>query len=371
MIFQFCEKVKEVIPMKVTILTHTPEPEKTAAAAARLCYSNTSASDIFDNLTEQKAASFISRLVEMGHMSPVEHVSFTFGIDGVSRALLAQITRHRIASFSVQSLRYNNPFDKEEHDAPSSREADCYERGLEVAAKPGEGDIPEDFFPAYLRGIYDSSGVLTVGANPCIELPAGTPLPSPADFGAQISDGKLTIRGEGISSFANYIYGCIDIASGCFSKERLLELCGVSEKFRSRFLENAKCQIDSLYYSTLPAGISKNPEAVLLFMEGLIACKKHYLGLIALGADKEDARSILPMSTQTRIVMTMNVRSLYNFFNLRCCERAQSEIRELAYLMLQEVKKIAPGLFGTAGAPCEAAGICPEGPMSCGKYPTA
>ncbi|HHY71488.1 MAG TPA: FAD-dependent thymidylate synthase, partial [Thermoanaerobacterales bacterium] len=99
--------------MKVTILSHTPEPEKIVAAAARLCYSKISATQIMDNFSQEQAAPFIKKLMNMGHMSPTEHVSFTFAIDGVSRTLLAQITRHRIASYSVQSLRYNNPFDKE------------------------------------------------------------------------------------------------------------------------------------------------------------------------------------------------------------------------------------------------------------------
>lgn len=69
------------------------------------------------------------------------------------------------------------------------------------------------------------------------------------------------------------------------------------------------------------------------------------------------------------MVLTMNVRSLYNFFNLRCCERAQTEIRQLAYLMLNEVKKVAPNLFENAGAPCKKLGYCPEGSYGCGKYP--
>ena len=54
----------------------------------------------------QKVSRFVGMLAEMGHESPIEHMSFTFGIEGVSRSLLAQITRHRMASFSVQSQRY-------------------------------------------------------------------------------------------------------------------------------------------------------------------------------------------------------------------------------------------------------------------------
>jgi thymidylate synthase (FAD) len=92
--------------MKVKILAHTPEPERLIAAAAKLCYSSSPVDKIMDELTDEAVEKFLTKLVDMGHESPVEHVSFTFMIDGVSRALLAQITRHRLASFSVRSQRY-------------------------------------------------------------------------------------------------------------------------------------------------------------------------------------------------------------------------------------------------------------------------
>ena len=91
---------------KVTLLTYTPEPERIIAAAAKLCYSASGVDALLDKLTPEKAAEFVEMLASMGHESPIEHASFTFGIEGVSRSLLAQITRHRIASFSVQSQRY-------------------------------------------------------------------------------------------------------------------------------------------------------------------------------------------------------------------------------------------------------------------------
>jgi thymidylate synthase (FAD) len=92
--------------MQVKILAHTPEPEKLIAAAAKLCYSSSPVDEIMDGLTDEAVEKFLTKLVDMGHESPTEHVSFTFMIDGVSRALLAQITRHRLASFSVRSQRY-------------------------------------------------------------------------------------------------------------------------------------------------------------------------------------------------------------------------------------------------------------------------
>ena len=90
----------------VTLLACTPEPEKLVAAAAKLCYSPSSIETIRKGLTEEKTSSFVQMLAEIGHESPIEHASFTFGIEGVSRSFLAQITRHRIASYSVQSQRY-------------------------------------------------------------------------------------------------------------------------------------------------------------------------------------------------------------------------------------------------------------------------
>ena len=92
--------------MKVKLLSHTPDPEKLVAAAAKNCYSASNVDNILEGLTEEKAESFVNMLSEIGHESPIEHVSFTFAIEGVSRSLLAQITRHRMASFSVQSQRY-------------------------------------------------------------------------------------------------------------------------------------------------------------------------------------------------------------------------------------------------------------------------
>ena len=92
--------------MKVKLLAYTPDPEKLVAAAAKNCYSSTDVDSVMEGLTEEKTASFVNMLAEIGHESPVEHVSFTFAIEGVSRSLLAQITRHRMASYSVQSQRY-------------------------------------------------------------------------------------------------------------------------------------------------------------------------------------------------------------------------------------------------------------------------
>jgi thymidylate synthase (FAD) len=80
----------------------------------------------------------------------------------------------------------------------------------------------------------------------------------------------------------------------------------------------------------------------------------------------EDARFVLPNSCETKIILTMNARSLFNFFAHRCCNRAQWEIRELAYQMLMLVREIAPNIFKHSGPQCFT-GVCPEGKLSCGK----
>lgn len=241
--------------MKVTIIAHTPDCEKIIASAAKLCYSQTGVDGIMEGLTPEKTEKFINMLVSMGHESPFEHVSFTFGIEGVSRAVLAQITRHRIASFSVQSQRYVN------------KESFTYIMPPEIEAIPA---AREEFLKAM--------------------------------------------------------------------------------------------EEDRQHYIRLASILKENHTKRLV--DG---------GMEAVAAEKaaeklafEDARSVLPNACDTKIVMTMNVRSLYNFFNLRCCTRAQWEIRALAEEMLRQVKQVAPTLFRRSGPPC-VSGPCPEGKMSCGK----
>lgn len=92
--------------MKVTLIRYTPAPQELVALAGKLCYSPSTLDELAEGIAEHDQTKYLNKLTDMGHLSPVEHVSFTFGIEGVSRALLAQITRHRIASFSVQSQRY-------------------------------------------------------------------------------------------------------------------------------------------------------------------------------------------------------------------------------------------------------------------------
>lgn len=233
--------------MKVKLLTHTKDPEKTVAAAAKLCYSKSDIETLMDGLTDEKVSSFLDKLSTFSHFSPLEHASFTFGIEGVSRSFLAQISRHRIASFSVQSQRY----------------VDMTNAGFVM---------PEEFA--------DDDP-----ASKTFEDAVGYALESYEELRKY-----LTVR---------YIQSGMD---------------------------------------------SKSAE------------KKA----------QEDARYVLPEACCTRMIVTMNARELNHFFNLRCCNRAQWEIRECAEKMLALVYPIAPHLFKSAGPSC-VCGACPEGNMSCGK----
>jgi len=242
--------------LKVNLLRYTQDAEKLVAAAAKLCYSQTGIEDIEEKLNDEKIKRFIEMLMDLGHESPVEHVSFTFGIEGVSRVLTHQLVRHRIgASYSQQSQRY-------------------------VKLEQFDYIIP-----------------------PAIE---------------EVPEAK------------------------------------------SMFIK--AMEEDQKYYNELTN---------ILF-------SKHYEKLISEGISEEkarkdaekmaieDARYVFPNACETKIVLTMNARALFNFFNKRCCNRAQWEIRELATEMLRLVKEVAPSLFKYSGPSC-LNGPCPEGNMTCGK----
>ena len=213
--------------MNVQLLAHTPAPEQLVAASAKLCYSAASIADLAA-IEADKAAEFIDKLPE-AHQSPFEHVSFTFGIEGVSRAMLAQITRHRVASFSVQSQRYVN--------------------------------------------------------------------------------------------------------------------------------------MDEFGY-VIPPSIAANQDALDEYEHFMDRADLVYTYLRSSGIPAEDARFVLPNACETRMIVTMNARELMHFFSLRCCKRAQWEIRAVADEMLRLCKEVAPEIFAKAGPGC-VRGHCPEGKMGC------
>lgn len=242
--------------LKVKLLSHTPDAEKLIATAAKLCYSSSDIESLRDGLTDEKVESFIDMIVSIGHESVVEHVSFTFGIEGISRACSHQLVRHRIASYSQKSQRYVN------------------ENGFEFITPPAVAELPE------AKTEYDR---------------------------------------------------IIDEITGSYEKLAAL----LTEKHTAVFISQGM-----------------DEKAARLKASKLA---------------NEDARFVLPNACETKIVVTMNVRSLFNFFRHRCCNRAQWEIRAVANEMLRQCIEVAPHIFAHAGPSCVAEGKCPEGKMTCGK----
>ena len=120
---------------------------------------------------------------------------------------------------------------------------------------------------------------------------------------------------------------------------------------------------DTLEKYVMPPSIACNPQAKRAFYDALENISDVYRELLKIGIPKEDARFILPNAAKTNIIVTMNARELHHFFNLRCCARAQWEIREVAVEMLKQAKKAAPVLFENCGPTCVELGYCTEGKM--------
>ena len=224
--------------LHVELIAHTPLPEQVCALGAKLCYAKADVAALREKISAQDQSAFLEKIMESGHLSVLEHATFTFAVEGVSRVLLAQLTRHRIASFSVQSQRYVS--------------------------------LAETF--SYI-------------------IP-------PA------------IKALGAEAVARY-----------------------------------QAQMDQM-------------QAWYVEWQQELGAKGE--------KSNEDARFVLPNACETRLIVTMNVRELMHFFELRCCMRAQWEIRGLAEEMLRLCKQAAPVLFANAGPGC-VRGKCPEGDKSCGK----
>lgn len=92
--------------MRVILIQHTPEPERTVALAARLCYSPTGIDELRNRIDASDITAFIDKIMSLGHHSVLEHASFSFGVEGISRVTSHQLVRHRVASYSQQSQRY-------------------------------------------------------------------------------------------------------------------------------------------------------------------------------------------------------------------------------------------------------------------------
>ncbi|MDR0325626.1 MAG: FAD-dependent thymidylate synthase [Oscillospiraceae bacterium] len=220
--------VKEPI---VCLVASTPDAQRLVAAAARNCYSGKGPTKLLDEMDDNTVEDLLRRVASMGHASLWEHASYTFTLENVSRSLLAEITRHRIASFSVKSQRY----------------------------------VKETQFD-HIR----------------------------------------------------------------------------------------------------PPTVQADEEAARLFDHAMEAAGEAYRALLDRGIPPEDARFVLPNACCTHIVVTMNARELLHFFKLRCCHRAQWEIRSVAGQMLALAREAAPLLFEKAGPAC-VWGACGEGTLSCGQ----
>ena len=150
---------------------------------------------------------------------------------------------------------------------------------------------------------------------------------------------------------------CSRVASHQLVRHRI----GVSYSQRSqRYVKE-----DNFDYIT-PPKIAKNEKTAEEYKEWMEKGRKMYNKMLEEDIPAEDARFVLP-TVKTNLMVSFNARSLYHFFSLRCCTRAQWEIRSLANQILKQVKDVAPVLFEKAGPPCEAEGHCPEGEMSCGR----
>ena len=223
--------------MDVRLLYSTPDPERAVAVAARLCYAPVGAAELMEGMSDDAERKVLRTILRSGHHSALEHASYTFAIDGVSRALTHQLVRHRLASYNQQSQRY-----------------------VAYAEEP---------------------------------------------------------------TFV------------------------------------------------VPPAVAEDPDALARFNAATAAAFSAYRQLMDSGVAAEDARYLLPNAMETKIVVTMNLRELLHFFEVRCCRRAQWEIQELGLRMLQLVEPTAPYVFMDAGAPCRR-GPCPEGAMTCGDpYPKA
>ncbi len=133
------------------------------------------------------------------------------------------------------------------------------------------------------------------------------------------------------------------------------------------YSQRSQRYVDEAAFSyVVPPSVEVNPAAKALFEDFMEKARGLYSQLVELGIPKEDARYILPQSVCSQLIVTMNARELLHFFTLRCCNRAQWEIRTMAKQMLKEVKRVAPLLFEDAGPAC-LRGPCPEGEFSCGK----
>jgi len=172
----------------------------------------------------------------------------------------------------------------------------------------------------------------------------------------RISDGHLSVLEHAGFTFA--IEGISRACSHQLVRHRIASYSQQSQRY---------VKLEEIEFLA-PESILLNEEARIKYLEALERCKSCYAHLLKAGIPAEDARYILPQASPTKIVVTMNARSLMNFFELRCCLSAQWEIRRLAEEMLQLVKDVAPTMFENSGPFCVSKKICPEKKYDCPKW---
>lgn len=289
--------------LKVKLIAHTPNPEEVVAQAAKLCYSQVGVDEITEKLTPEKIESFVNHLANIGHESPLEHVSFTFAIEGISRVTTHQLVRHRLASYSQQSQRYVK-LDQFEYIIPPAIENDEYAKRIFI-------EHMEKSQEAYDRLVN-------------------------------------SLMLEKIKNNEQYLF---DITTMIYTDPEYADPNG---KIYIKNIEEVICIINNAKDNRHPSLLDKYKNK---YPKKYNKIEKQAI---------EDARYVFPNACETKIVVTMNARSLLHFFNVRCCNRAQWEIREMADEMLRQCKEVAPILFKKAGPNCTYS-KCGEGNMSCGK----
>ena len=158
------------------------------------------------------------------------------------------------------------------------------------------------------------------------------------------------------AQFTFSIEGVSRVLTHQLVRHRIASYCQQSQRY---------VKFDKLEYVT-PKTI--HGEAKEKYDKTMDELQRQYRELLEAGVPAEDARYLFPNAAKTNIVVSMNARSLHNFFNLRCCLRAQWEIQELAYKMLAEARKVAPIIFENAGPYCKLIGICRENAKDCPLY---
>ncbi|KYC45664.1 MAG: FAD-dependent thymidylate synthase [Candidatus Methanofastidiosum methylothiophilum] len=192
---------------------------------------------------------------------------------------------------------------------------------------------------------------------------------TPSDMLKEIDEDNAKKRIQRVVGYGHY--SVIEHANFTFSIEGISRACShqlVRHRIASFTQQSQRyVKMEDVPFVT-PPSIKKNKSAEEIFKNSLKETAETYKKLLELGITPEDARFVLPNATKTNLVMTMNARELLHLFNLRCCNRAQWEIRDMAWEMLYQVLDVSPALFETSGPKCISEGICTEGKSSCGCY---